>query len=375
MAARRGTDATGQQRARPASSPTIAEVAAAAGVGKATAARTLGNYGAVSPEARRRVLEAAERLRYRPNSLARSMTTGITQTIGVIVADIGNPFFAGVVRGIADACDEVGYSAIVLSADETLAKERAAMGVLMDKQVDAIILASTAKLPHETTHILEGMSRRIPIVLVDRKVRGLLLDTVVINNRESARDATREFIRLGHTRIAFVWGPEWPDGLPEADAVFSRADEWLWSEAERFRGYADALEEAGIPLDLALVSNCERKEAVTVEAVGAMLDLPHPPTAILATETEAMVGTLRALQRAGLEQPRDVSVIGFDDSSWASVVHPPLTMIAQPMLALGRAAAAHAFSRIGGAQDSETVETIPTTLIARASVSSPPPSD
>ena len=120
------------QRARSGSSPTIAEVAAEAGVGKATAARTLGNYGAVSAEARARVLAAAEKLRYRPNSIARSMTTGVTHTIGVIVADVGNPFFAGVMRGIADACDAVGYSVIVLSTDETLTKEQSAVGLLIE---------------------------------------------------------------------------------------------------------------------------------------------------------------------------------------------------------------------------------------------------
>lgn len=359
------------RRSKPASSPTIAEVAAEAGVGKATAARTLGNYGAVSPQSRARVLAAAEKLRYRPNSLARSMTTGITQTIGVIVADIGNPFFAGVVRGIADACDATDYTAIVLSTDEDLAKEQSAVGVLMDKQVDAIILASAARHPDETAHVQEATSRKIPVVLIDRKVRGLDLDTVVINNRESAHDAVRWFVEVGHRRIAFVWGPALRNGLPDPERLLAEADNWLWSETERLRGYANALDEAGIEFDPLLVSYCDHDEESTVGAVRAMLTLADPPTAVLATETGAMIGTLRALRDAGLAHPQDVSVIGFDDNSWASVMEPPLSMIAQPMLELGHAAAQHAFARIAGDDREAVVETIPTTLVSRASVTAP----
>ncbi len=356
------------QRSRSVSSPTVAEVAAEAGVGKATAARTLGNYGAVSPAARARVLAAAEKLGYRPNSLARSMTTGITQTIGVIVADVGNPFFAGVMRGIADACEATDYTAIVMSTDEKLATERAAVGVLIDKQVDALIIASAALRPNETTHILEAMSRRIPVVLIDRKVRGLDLDAVVIDNRESARDAVRQFIEFGHRRIAFVWGPALRDALPDRRRLLVSGENWLWSETERLRGYVDALDEAGIPLDPALVSTCAHNEEATVGAVGEMLGMPDPPTAVLTTETDAMVGTLRAIRAAGLRHPRDISVIGFDDSSWASVIEPPLTMIAQPMLELGRAAAQHAFARISGDDGDAVIETIPSTFVSRASV-------
>lgn len=371
MAVHRQDPAVPARRARAAASATIAEVAAEAGVGKATAARALGNYGAVSPDARARVLAAAEKLRYRPNSLARSMTTGVTQTIGVIVADISNPFFAGVIRGIADALDATQYTAIVLSADEKLAKEKAAVGVLMDKQVDAIILASAALLPDQTEHILEAMSRHIPIVLIDRKVRGLDLDAVVINNREAARDAVRRFIDIGHRRIGFVWGPAVRDGARDRAGVLAAAEIRLWSETERLRGYTEALEEAGISFDPVLITSCDHNEEATVGAVGAMLALPDPATAVLTTETDALVGTLRAIRDAGLKHPDDISIIGFDDSSWASVMDPPLTMIAQPMLELGRAAARHALARITGDDFDVVVETIPAALVPRASVAPP----
>jgi LacI family transcriptional regulator len=356
------------ERYRSTSSPTVAEVAAAAGVGKATAARTLGNYGSVSPAARARVLAAAEKLRYRPNSLARSMTTGITQTIGVIVADIGNPFFAGVIRGIADACDATDYTAMVLSTDEKLSEERSAMGVLMDKQVDGIIIASAAVRADEIAHFHEAMSRGIPIVLLDRTVKGLDLDAVVIDNRESARNATRHFIENGHRRIAFVWGPTATRSAATRDDMLLRIENSLWSDAERLRGYLDALQEANIPFDGDLITHDVRDEAGTVLAVRQMLDLAIPPSAVLTTETDAMVGTLHAIRKSGLRYPDDVSLIGFDDSRWANVMDPPLTMIEQPMTRLGKDAAERLLGRIDGGEGAAVVDTIPTAFIRRGSV-------
>lgn len=355
-------------RGRAVSSPTVAEVAAAAGVGKATAARTLGNYGSVSPTARARVLAAAEKLRYRPNSLARSMTTGVTQTLGVIVADISNPFFAGVIRGIADACKASGYTAIVLSTDEKLAAERSAIGVLMDKQVDGIIVSSAAVRPDEIDHITEAMGRGIPVVLLDRTVKGLDLDAVVIDNRESARDAVRFMISKGHRRIGFVWGPALAESTLTRDQIVAAADRSLWSEAERLRGYLDALDEAGIEFSGQLISHCAHNEADAIGAVSFMLALPERPTALLATETDAMVGALRAIRQHGLSYPGDISLIGFDDSSWAGVMDPPLSMIAQPMLQLGKDAAQRVFALIEGKDLVPTIDTIPTKFVARGSV-------
>jgi LacI family transcriptional regulator len=357
-------------RANP--SPTVAEVAAEAGVGKATAARTLGNYGSVSPAARARVLAAAEKLRYRPNGLARSVATGVTNTLGVIVADISNPFFAGVMRGIEDACDAAGYTAIVLSSDENLATERQAIGVLMDKKVDGIIVASAAVAPDELAHLTEAVERGIPTVLLDRTVEGLELDAVVIDNRESARDAVRRFTEHGHRRIAFVWGPTTDDEWETREELTVVMRKMLWSGAERLRGYLDAIDEAGIQFDSRLITHGTRTEDPTVERVSAMLAMEDGPTAILATETEALVGSLRAIRQRGLRYPQDVSVIGFDDSSWAGVMYPPLTMVAQPMTELGEQAARRVFALIEGADGVPTVNTIPARLVSRDSVAGVP---
>jgi LacI family transcriptional regulator len=359
--------------------PTISEVAHDAGVGRATAARTLGGYGYVSPELRERVLAAAERLGYRANALARSMSTGVSHTLGVIVADIGNPFFAGVVRGISDASRARGFDTLVLSTHEDLAEEIAAMDVLMDKRVDGIIVASTALGPTSSAHIEEARSRGIPVVLVDRAVPGLDdLDAVVIDNREASREAVAALIAAGHRRIGFVWGPPVAERLERRRELAEAAARNLWTDGERLRGYLDALDDAGLPFDADLVMVGPKTEERAILEVERMLRLDDRVTALFCTETDAVTGALRAIRAAGLRIPADVSLIGFDDSSWAAVMDPPLTMIEQPMLALGTRAAEVLLASIDASggdappADATGRHTLDTRLIARESVAPPP---
>ncbi|WP_306894832.1 LacI family DNA-binding transcriptional regulator [Agromyces albus] len=359
------------ERERASSPPTISEVAAAAGVGRATAARTLGGYGYVSPELRERVLAAAEELGYRANALARSMSTGVSHTLGVIVADIGNPFFAGVVRGISDTSRERGFDTIVLSTHEDLGEEIAAMNVLIDKRVDGVIVASAAVERGDIAHITAAIEHGIPVVLVDRDVSHLDLDAVVIDNRAAAREAVDILIRAGHTRIGFVWGPSTNERPATRRELLAAAAKNLWTDAERLRGYLDALDDAGIPFDPDLVMVGDKTEMRAVDEVSRMLALPDRVTAVFCTETDAMTGSLRAVRAAGLAYPADVSLIGFDDSSWAAVMDPPLTMIEQPMHELGEQAAETLLALIDGETTTRSLHTLETRLVSRASVTSP----
>ncbi|WP_022892521.1 LacI family DNA-binding transcriptional regulator [Agromyces subbeticus] len=361
------------ERERVSSSPpTISEVATAAGVGRATAARTLGGYGYVSPELRERVLAAAEEIGYRTNALARSMSTGVTHTLGVIVADIGNPFFAGVVRGISDASRERGFDTIVLSTHEDLGEEIAAMNVLIDKRVDGVIVASAAVERADVAHVTAAIDHSIPVVLVDREVVHLDLDAVVIDNREAARSAVDLLIDAGHTRIGFVWGPSSDSRPTTRRELLAAASKNLWTDAERLRGYLDALDDAGIRFDPDLVMVGDKTELRATDEVARMLALPDRATALFCTETDAMTGSLRAVRAAGLSYPADVSLIGFDDSSWAAVMDPPLTMIEQPMHALGAQAAATLLALIDGEATPRSRHTLDTRLVSRASVAPPP---
>ncbi|MBO4270464.1 LacI family DNA-binding transcriptional regulator [Microbispora triticiradicis] len=359
-------------RGQAAGRPTISEVAAEAGVGRATAARTLGGYGHVSPELRKRVLAAADKLGYRANALARSMSTGVSHTIGVIVADIGNPFFAGVVRGICDASRAGGFDTIVLSTYEDLDEEIAATNVLIDKRVDGMIIASAAVGGRDVGHIKEALNRGVPVVLVDRAVPSLDLDAVVIDNRDAAREAVERLIAAGHRRIGFVWGPPMERPPATRRELLEAASRNLWTDGERLRGYLDALDDARIPFDPGLVMVGRKVEERVTEEVARMLALPDRITALFCTETEAVTGALRALRAAGLAYPRDVALIGFDDSAWAAVMDPPLTMIEQPVHDLGAKAAQVLLDGIRGAEPVRETHTLRSRLVERASVAPPP---
>lgn len=353
-------------------SPTISEVAAAAGVGRATVARTLGGYGSVSAKTRDRILAVAKELGYRPNSIARSMTTGETRTLGVVLADVGNPFFAGVLRGISDAARKADYDVLVLSTDEDLQREADAIEVLVDKQVDGIALAPAAGRSAELPHLDIVAKREIPLVLLDRLVDTVEADAVVINNRESSRQAVMSLIEKGHTRIAFVWGPVTNEPAAGADDLRRILDHALWSDGERLLGYLEALELAGIPFDTSLVTHVLKNESQATRAVLGMLSLSDPPTAIFATETDALTGSLRALRQRGLRCPEDVSLIGFDDSSWASVMTPPMSVVAQPMHQLGELTAECLLARVAGSEAPVATHVLEADLIERDSVAPPP---
>ncbi|MEJ6555405.1 LacI family DNA-binding transcriptional regulator [Microbacterium esteraromaticum] len=352
--------------------PTISEVAIEAGVGRSTAARTLGGYGYVSPELRERVLAAADRIGYRANALARSMSTGVSHTIGVIVADLANPFFGGVVRGISDAAHERGSDTVVISTNEHLSEEVAATNVLIDKRVDGIIIASAAVDAASATHIEQARDHGIPVVLVDRAIPGLGLDAVVIDNRAAARGAVERLIAAGHRRIGFVWGPPVPERPRRRREMIDAAARSLWTDGERLQGYLDALDDEGIVFDADLVMVGEKTEAHALQEVGRMLAMTDPPTALFCTETDALTGSLRALREARLRVAADVSLIGFDDSSWATVMEPPLTMIEQPMLALGTRAAEVLFAAVEGQDSRGELHTLDTRLIERESVAPAP---
>ncbi|MEU7645351.1 LacI family DNA-binding transcriptional regulator [Streptomyces huasconensis] len=352
--------------------PTISEVAAEAGVGRATAARTLGGYGYVSPELKQRVLAAAEKLGYRANALARSMSTGVSHTLGVVVADIGNPFFAGMVRGISDASRARGFDTIVLSTYEDLDEEIAATNVLIDKRVDGVIIASAAVGRGEVTHIRTALKQGVPVVLVDRAIGSLDLDTVVIDNRDVAREAVETLIAAGHRRIGFVWGPPVPQAPATRRALLAAAARNVWTDGERLRGYLDALDDAGIPFDPELVMVGPKTEEHATEEVGRMLALPDRATALFCTETDAMTGALRAMRARKLSYPGDLSLIGFDDSAWAAVMDPPLTMIEQPVRQLGAKAAEALLDSLDGAEPRRETHTLHARLVGRSSVGPPP---
>src|SRR4051794_9551914 len=341
---------------------TIPDVAARAGVSRSTTSRALGGYGAVSPQTLAKVRAAAEELGYRPNELARSMITGRTFTIGAVVADIENPFFARVTRGISDAARAAGFEVILVNTDEDLASERSALKVLLDKQVDGVVVSPASS--QDAGHLREAQECGADIVLIDRRVAGLDADAVLIDNRTAARDAVQRLLGAGHRRIALVTGSGFADDEPEAPRRLSTG-------TERIEGYLAALEAAGVPECAkylrATAVDQPRAERLTAE----LLALDEPPTALFASDLVVALGALRAIQAARVTIPAELTFVAFDDADWTTVLTPRLSVVAQPAYDMGVKAAEALIDRING-NDAQSCEyLLPTTFIERESIAPP----
>ena len=185
---------------------TVADVATTAKVSKASAARVLGGYGIVSDKIREKVTTAAAALGYRPNELARSMTTGRSGTIGVIVGDIENVFFGLAVRGISDVARNAGFNVIIANSGEELSAEKSAINLLIGRRVDGLIVAPADR--RELDHLSDAIRVGVPLVLFDRTIPALQVDSVVSPDREAAMTATRHLQNFGHRHIAYITARE-----------------------------------------------------------------------------------------------------------------------------------------------------------------------
>lgn len=350
---------------------TIPDVAREAGVSTATAARALGGYGSVSAQTRDRVLTVAEAMGYRANSLARSMITGSTHTLGVVLSDIENSFFHRALRGVADTARARGYEVLLANTDEDLEAERKAVSVLAERRVDGLVVCPTDDGDH--AHLEAVIDSGIPVVLLDRRVSGLHADTVGIDNRKAAKDATTRLIEQGHRRIAILTG-----GTPAS--VGRRLSSPAMKGVERLAattvgaraaGYRDALQSVGVtpPPEYLSANGFHREDAAA--ATEAMMRLPEPPTAIFAFDSVLSLGALQAFRSMGVRCPEDVSLIGFDDAEWAEVVSPPLSVVAQPVYDIGVAACELLLARIGGEDRRPVHQRLRTTYVERGSVAPP----
>jgi LacI family transcriptional regulator len=340
--------------------PTIPDVAERAGVSPATAARALGEYGTVSASTRERVLAAAHELGYRPNAVAKSMITGRTNTIGVIVADIENVFFARAVRGITDAARTEGFEVVLTNTDEDSASERAAMKTLLDKRVDGVIIAPASA--HDHDHLDSARRSGLPVTLLDRTLPDLALDTVVADNRAAAARVIRHLTAAGHRRIGMVTGADTHERT-RGPAVSTGAD--------RVAGYLDALREAGLPADGRYLGGGATGRDPAQRVTAELLALPDPPTAIFASDSVVAVGALAAVRAAGLRIPAELSFVAFDDADWTAVVDPPLSVVAQPAHEMGATALRMLVGRIRGAAHPAETRVLPTQFLDRASIASP----
>lgn len=355
--------------ARARRAATVADVASLAGVAKATAARALGGYGAVSEAVRERVQRAATTLGYRPNDVARTMSTGRSRAIGIIIGDIENPAFAQATRGAADVAEAAGYDLILSNSREQEDAEQKAIEVQLAKRVDGLLIAPASSV-HASNYT--GIMRAgTPLVFFDRSVAGVDADAVVGANRDGARRLTQLLLDAGHRRVAYI------SMLDEAEPIEPRA---VWREGrlsfrpglvssvidDRICGYAMALAAAGVerPLELVRLRGRERPIAQIVHELIA----GSAVTGIIASDSIIGVEVVKAVREQGLRIPDDISVVGFDDAPWTSIIEPGITVVSQPERELGSLAAQLLIERIEGRAPTPSVHTLPQTLIERGSV-------
>jgi len=324
-----------------------------AGVSVSTAARAIGGYGSSSPAVRDRVAAAALKLGYRRNSLARSMITGTTHTLGLVVADIENPFFARAARGIADVAHRAGYEVLLVNSDEDPATERAAVRTLSEKRVDGLIIAPASSDGGE--HLAELLARGTPVVLIDRVLPGLEADAVVVDNERAARRAIEHLTGLGHRRIALLTS----QGLVHTNQA-------------RLAGYLQGLGVAGVPVSDDLIRMAQYTREAAVQEALVVLGMADPATAIFTTDNLMSLGAFEGAQRAGRAVPGEVSLVGFDDLEWTTIVVPPLTVVVQPVYELGAIAATRLLARLAGDDSPAELSMLATTFVVRGSTGPAP---
>jgi LacI family transcriptional regulator len=345
--------------------PTALDVARKAGVAPATAARVLGNYSTVSPALRERVLRAAEQIGYRPNRLARSMVTGLTQTIGVVIANIEDQFFARLVRGVADEARASGFQLILANSDEDVREEQSAVQLLTERQIDGLIVAPCAV--DQFDHLAELQSYGMPFTLLDRRIDELEVDSVLIDGVRAAKEATDFLLGLGHRRIAIVTDVVDTTG----SAAHRDAERRPPTLGARLTGYLNALEEAGVPHEDRFIRKADPTVAGAREQTLALLDSGTAPSAIFTTDNTMTLGALEAFNARRVRIPDDVSLFGFDDLEWTKATNPPLSVVSQPISELGATAARALLGRIGGDEGPPQTYVLATELVHRASTGPP----
>lgn len=327
---------------------TIRDVAKRAGVSITTVSHIINESRFVSQTTAERVLRAMQELHYQPNALARSLRSKHSHTLGLVLPDASNPFFAEVARGLEDYAFDHGYNVLFGSSDGNLQRERDYLRVFLEKQVDGLIFVAAGE---STENIRELQAEHLPLVVVDREFRQVTADYVIADNYRGGYLATEHLINLGRHVIACITGPS-----------------TVTPSADRVTGYRDALKAHGIRYCERLVRRGDFTAASGFRAMQSLLTHAEPPTAVFACNDLMALGVLCAATKAGLRVPDDVAVVGFDDIALACLSSPPLTTIQQPKAEMGRLASELLIARIEGrAPDAPQRCLLQTRLIVRES--------
>src|SRR3954469_5776044 len=327
---------------------TMAEVAKLAGVSVRTVSPVNNGTRPTAARTGQSVLKAIERTGYRPNTIARALARGGTQSLGLAISGLSNPYFMDGVAASEQAAGRAGHTLLLGDTREDPEHELRIVRTLAERQVDGLLLAPSAGARAGALAYLEEAG--IPVVLLDRFVEGVALDQVGCDNEQPTARLVEHLADLGHRRIAMAIGIP---GLSTTD--------------ERVRGYRLALERAGIDFDPALVAEGGSQRDQARSAMHTLLDLPKPPTAVVSGNNFMTIGLLRAIAERGLTVPDDIALVAFDDFEWADLFHPRLTVIRQPTTELGSRAVELLLSRLADPDRPIRTERLEATFVHRDS--------
>jgi LacI family transcriptional regulator len=327
--------------------PTLRDVAALAGVSVKTASRVINDEPLVSTDVTTRVLEAVERLSYRPDQRAGSLrrTGRKSETIGVVVSSVANPFAAAVNRAIENAASDRDVAVVATSTDDVPDRERPTVEVLLRRRVDGVILTPTRR---DQAYLRTEQRFGTPFIAIDREPVGLDADAVVSDHAHGAEVATAHLLAHGHRRIAYLGDR----GL-------------IQSARERLRGFREALAAQGVPSGACPIVMELHDDVAAEQATAQLLAAGEPPTAIFSSQNLLTVGAIRALRAAG--RHREIALVGFDDLPLADLLEPGITVVAQDPRRIGALAAELLFARLDGDRSEPRTYVVPTRLIQRGS--------
>lgn len=298
---------------------TIKDVADRAGVSIATVSRVINGSSVVSEKSRQKVMEAIEELDFKPSQIARNLVMQTSNTIGVIVPALSNQFTGGILNGIEEKTSSCGYDILVGGTGGDVERERRYLELFQERHVAGIIFMGWQLKP-QTVNVINSIS--VPVVMMNRNASGLKVPTVSIDNFRASYQMTKYLIEKGHRKIAFF------RNSVDIDAC----------GVEQYSGFERALAEAGMEIDRSLVKYGEFSEERSYQLMSELIRQENIPTAVFATSDIMAIGAANAIKDSGMDVPGDVSVVGFNDVEMASLYRPALTVIHQPLFAMGEEA-------------------------------------
>jgi len=326
---------------------TLRDVARAANVSVATASRALAGSSLINQVTQRHVVQIAAALGYRTNTFARALKTKSSRLIGLTVHNLENASFQVLVSVVQARMQALGYQVILTISSDDPAQEREILRTLVDHGVDGLVVVPTGA---NGAQLLAMEHADIPVICAVRRVEGAALESVLAADLDGAYAGTRRLLELGHRRIGLIVGM--------GDTT---------SGKERLAGYMRALQEAGLPVDPALIQTGRYTPATGVAAANALLSLPEPPTAIFVANHESSVGVLRVISERGLSIPDDLSVLFYEDSPWFEWQRPAISVVDSGAAELANLAVDRLMQRLGGVANSGREYRVGSRLIERAS--------